>query len=50
MVNLDISKVFLTITSGLEVWVCDQNNQSPPTTCSSETSKVKKADFELKYP
>jgi hypothetical protein len=45
MVHLDNSNVFLTITSGLEAWVCDQHN-SP----TSETSKVNKADFELKYP
>jgi hypothetical protein len=45
MANLDNSKVFLTITSGLKVWVCDQHNP-----LTSETSKVNKAEFELKYP
>jgi hypothetical protein len=39
MVNLGHSNVyiFLTITSGLEAWVCDQHN--PPTT-------EKRFDFE----
>jgi hypothetical protein len=41
MVNLGKSNVFLTITSGLEAWVCDERN--PP---MSETSKVNEADFE----
>jgi hypothetical protein len=39
MVNLVNSNVFLTITSGLEAWVCDQQN--PPMSNNE-------ADFELK--
>jgi hypothetical protein len=46
MVNLGNSIVFLTITSGLEAWVCDQHN--PPT---SEQAKLKhEADFDRKNP